>query len=105
MATKTTNKRMIELETSHIEYRLNMFEMLDSNSFNVGVDSNSVYFTLEKSVQEAIQNKSNIIKAVVRGPNEGVVWIHHMGSDMVTDLTHYPEYHLKFFSWAKEVFP
>ena len=81
-----------------------MFQMLDSNSFNIGVDSNSVYFTNEKSVQEAIQNKSNIIKAVVNGPNQGVVWVHHIGLNMITDLAHYPEYHLKFLKWAKEVF-
>ncbi len=76
-------------------------QMLDSDSLNIGVDSNSVYFTIEESVQEAIQNKSNIIKAVVRGPNSGVVWVHHIGSDMVTDLAAFSEtYHLKFLSWA-----
>jgi hypothetical protein len=77
--------------------------ILKASHLQTGVDENAVYFTLEESVLKAIENGSDVIQVHVKGSNEGVVWLHHTDSDMLTDLRHYPEHYGRLLRAAKRI--
>tara|TARA_R100001443_G_scaffold25715_4_gene38660 strand:+ start:775 stop:1047 length:273 start_codon:yes stop_codon:yes gene_type:complete len=78
--------------------------IIKAEALHIGIDQDTVYFTIEPSVQEAIANGSNMISVKVRGSNEGVVWLNHMGADMLTDLRHHPEHYERFLKWATQIY-
>ena len=78
--------------------------ILQEREHHIGISQDTVYFTTEPSVQEAITNGSNVISVIVRGSNEGVVWMHHTSNNMVTDLRHYPEHYERFLNAAIRIY-
>ena len=78
--------------------------ILQEREYHIGINQDTVYFTIEPSVQEAITNGSNVISVTVRGSNEGVVWMHHTCNNMLTDLRHYPEHYERFLNAAIRIY-
>mgnify|MGYP001262917420 FL=1 len=77
--------------------------ILQAEALNIGLDRDTVFFTIEPSVQEAIDNGSNVISVTVKGANEGMVWIHHTEVNMITDLRHQREHYDRFLKWAMRI--
>jgi hypothetical protein len=69
-------------------------DLLNSDELYVGIGGDTVYFTIEPSVNEAIINKSNIIAVTLdlHGVYVPFARIHHLGSDMLTNLEGHPQY-------------
>lgn len=78
--------------------------ILQAGEHHIGISQDTVYFTIEPSVQEAITNGSNVISVTVRGSNEGVVWLHHTEANMLTDLRHHPEHYERFLNAAIRIY-
>ena len=78
--------------------------ILRAEELHIGLDQDTVYFTIEPSVKEAMANGSNVISVTVKGSNKGVAYIHHTGVNMLTDLRHHRKHYDKFLKWATRVF-
>tara|TARA_R100000458_G_C8269673_1_gene244411 strand:- start:617 stop:910 length:294 start_codon:yes stop_codon:yes gene_type:complete len=82
-------------------------EICKAKQLNVGIspDSQTVYFTVEGSVVEAVENESNVVAVEVDkgGLYRPFVRVHHIGSDLMTNLRDYPEFYEKFVNWAVQI--
>ena len=83
---------------------LDEIPIIKAEAHHIGLDQDTVYFTIEPSVKEAMANGSNVISVTVRGSNKGVVYIHHTGVNMLTDLRHHRKHYDKFLKCATRIY-
>jgi len=79
--------------------------IIKAEALHVAIGQDRVYFTIEETYQEALDNDSNIIQVML--PKNGlraVVWLHHMGAGMLTDLRHHPEQYDRFLKCATRIY-
>ena len=85
--------------------------LLEMTSLHVGIGDDTVYFTEEETVAEALQNDSCVVAVTIDKHGIYKPWARlHLtktrpadGHDFLINLEHYPEYYEKFTKWALKV--
>ena len=79
--------------------------LLEMTSLHVGIGDDTVYFTEEETVAEALQNDSCVVAVTIdkHGIYTPFARLHSFKSDLLINLQDYPEYYEKFTKWALKV--